>query len=99
MWSLGARYWTLNQVGGIFKSDDESQDDDTTLQAALSAQVCKTHYENRGAVVEDSPALKINSDPMNQQPEPLERDKLYQLVLDIMMEDEMGSMRKAMVDA
>ncbi len=37
------------------------------------------------------------SDPRYHQPEPLERDKLYQLVLD--MKAEMGSMRKAMVDA
>ncbi len=47
--------------------------------------------------MQDHPAPKRNSDPRNQQPEPWERDKLYQLVLD--MKAEMGSMRKAMVDA
>ena len=87
----------LNQVGRIFKPEDESPDDYTTLQAALSAQARKTHYENRGAVMQDCPAPKGNSDPRYQRPEPLERDKLYQLVLD--MKAEMGSMRKAMVDA
>ncbi len=86
----------LNQVGGIFKPEDENPDDDTTLQAALSSQACKRHYENRGAVMQDRPARKGNSDPRYQQPEPLERDKLYQLVSD--MKAEMGSMCKAMVD-
>ncbi len=87
----------LNQVGGIFKPEDESLDDDTTLQAALSAQVHKTNYENRGAAMQDRPVPKRNSDPRNQLPEPLECDKLYQLVLD--MKAEMGSMHKAMVEA
>ncbi len=48
---------------------------------------------------QDRPAPKRNSDPRNQQPEYLERDKLYQLVLDMKAKAEMGSMLKAMVEA
>jgi hypothetical protein len=60
----------LNQVGGIFKPEDEGLEDDTTLQAALSAQVFKTNYENRGAAMQERPVPKKNSDPRNQQPDP-----------------------------
>jgi hypothetical protein len=87
----------LNQVLGILKPEDEGPDDDTTLQALLSAQVRKTNYENSGAAMQDRPVPKRNSDPRNQQPEPRERDKLYQLVLD--MKAQMGTMRKALVQA
>ena len=45
----------LNQVGGIFKSEDEGLDDDTTLQAALSAQASKPIYENSAAAMQESP--------------------------------------------
>jgi hypothetical protein len=85
----------LNQVGGIFKPDEDGQEKDITLQAALSAQVRKTNYENCGAVMQERPVPKKNSDPRNQLPEPRERDKLYQLVLDI--KTEMSSMHKAMI--
>jgi hypothetical protein len=47
--------------------------------------------------MQEHPVPKKNSDPSNQQPEPLECDKLYQLVLD--MKAEMGSMRKALMGA
>ncbi len=36
----------LNQAGGIFEPDEEDPEEDVTLQAALSAQVRKTNYEN-----------------------------------------------------
>jgi hypothetical protein len=88
---------SLNQVGGIFKPKDDGQEDDITLQAALSAQVRKTNYENSGAAMQERPVPKKNSDPRSQRPEPRERDKLYQLVLD--MKAEMGSIRKAMMSA
>jgi hypothetical protein len=43
------------------------------------------------------PISKKNGYSRNQRPEPRERDKLYQLILD--MKAEMGTMRKAMIDA
>ena len=40
----------LNQIGGIFKPDEEAPENDDSLQAAaLSTQIRKTNYENRGA--------------------------------------------------
>ena len=35
----------LNQIGEIFKPDEEAPEDDYSLQAALSVQVCKTNFE------------------------------------------------------
>ncbi len=46
--------------------------------------------------MQERPVPKKNSDPRNQRPEPRERYKLYQLVLD--MKAEMGSIRKAMMN-
>ena len=43
----------LNRIGGIFKPDEEAPEDDDTLQAALSAQVRRTNYENCGAAAHD----------------------------------------------
>ncbi len=58
----------LNQVEGIFKPDKEGMmEEDVTLQAALSAQVCKTNYENRGAAMQDRTVPKKNSDQRNGQ--------------------------------
>jgi hypothetical protein len=76
----------LNQVGGIFKPDKEGLEEDVTLQAALSAQVHKTIYENQGAAMQDSTVPKKTSDPRNQRPEYQDSDKLYQLVLDMKAE-------------
>ena len=45
--------------------------------------------------MQERPVPKKNSDPWNQRPEPRERDKLYQLG----MKAEMGSIRKAMMNA
>jgi hypothetical protein len=70
-------------------------EEDVTLQAVLSAQVCKTNYENLGAAMQDHTVPKKNSDPRNQRPEYQCSDKLIQLILD--MYSEMGSMRKAMI--
>jgi hypothetical protein len=56
----------LNQVGGIFKPDKEAKEEDCTLQAALSAQVCKPNYENRGAAMQDRTVPKKNSDQRDQ---------------------------------
>ena len=43
----------LNQIKGIFKPDEGAKENEESLQAALSAQVRKTNYENRGAAVYD----------------------------------------------
>ena len=45
----------LNQVRGIFKPNEDGLEEDITLQTALSAQVRKTNYENRGAVLQECP--------------------------------------------
>ncbi len=42
----------LNQVGGIFKPDEEATEEDGNLQAALSDQVRKPSYKNRGAAAQ-----------------------------------------------
>ncbi len=36
----------FKQIGGIFKPDAEALEEDYSSQAELSAQVCKTNYEN-----------------------------------------------------
>ncbi len=43
----------LNLIGGIFKPDEGAPEDDDTLQSALSAQICKTNFEHRGAAAYD----------------------------------------------
>jgi hypothetical protein len=43
----------LNQIGGIFKPDEEAPEEDESLQGTLSIQVCKTNYENRGAAAQN----------------------------------------------
>ncbi len=45
----------LSQVGGIFKPDEDCLEEDNNLQVALSAQVRKTIYEDRGAVSKSVP--------------------------------------------
>jgi hypothetical protein len=62
---LDLELW-LNQVGGIFKPDEDGQEDDVTLQAALTAQVGKTNYENSVAVLQERTVPKKNSDSRNQ---------------------------------
>ncbi len=52
----------FNQIGGIFKPCEEAPYDDGSLQAALLAQVRKTHYENRGAAVQDRTGPKKNQE-------------------------------------
>ena len=44
----------VNQTGGVFNPDKEAPEDDDALQAALSAQIHKTNYENRGADAHDT---------------------------------------------
>ncbi len=52
----------LNQVGGIFEPDEDGQEEDVILQEALCAQVCKTNYENRGAVLQERTVPKKKRD-------------------------------------
>ena len=42
----------LNQIGGIFKPDGETPEDDDILHASISAQVCKTNFKHLGAVAQ-----------------------------------------------
>ncbi len=43
----------LNQIGSIFEKDQGVQED-YSLQAALSAKVCKVQFEDCGALANDS---------------------------------------------
>ncbi len=70
----------FSQVRGIFKPEEEGQEEDVTLQAALLAQVSKTNYENLGAATQDHTIPKKNSDPRNQRTDYQDRDKLIQLI-------------------
>ena len=86
----------LNLIGGIFKPDEEAAVDDESLQAAMSAQIRKTNYENRGMAMQERKALQKN--PENRSPRQSSTDisKLVQVVFD--MKAEMGSMRKALLE-
>ena len=46
----------LNLISGIFKPEDEAAGDDASLQAALTVQVRRTNYENRGMATQDRKA-------------------------------------------
>ncbi len=43
----------FNQIVGIFKPNEEVLEDDSSLQAVISAQIRATNYENREAAVQD----------------------------------------------
>ncbi len=43
----------LNQVGGIFKAEEEATSNEDSLQAALSANVQRANYANRGMAAQD----------------------------------------------
>jgi hypothetical protein len=82
----------LNQVGGIFKPDEEK---DVTLQAALLAQVCRPDYEKQWAAVQDRTVQKKIVTPGIIDRDTWTLTRLTKLVLD--MKAEMGSMGKAMI--
>ena len=48
----------LNQIGGIFKPDEEAPEDDDPLQVVLQAQVHKTNFEHRSALANVSAGPK-----------------------------------------
>jgi hypothetical protein len=85
----------LNQIGGIFKPDEEVPENDDSLQTALSAQVHKMNCENRGAVACDCNGHKKNQQSRSSKPESSDISKLTQVVFDL--KAEMGSMLKAMM--
>ena len=83
----------LDQIGGIFKPNEEAPEDDDSLQAALSAQVRKTNYENRGTAAYDCNMPKKKQESRSLKPEYSDISKLTQVVFDL--KAEMGSMRIA----
>ncbi len=84
-----------NQVWGIFNPDKEMQEEDCQLQAALSAQVSKTDYENRGAASQNRTNPRKNSESRSPNSGSQDIQKLTRIVID--MKAEMGSMRKATI--
>ena len=84
----------LNQIGGTFKPNEEAPEDDDSLQAALSAQIRKTNYENRA---HDHNGSEKNQESRSPKEESSDISKPAQVVLDL--KAEMGSMRKAMTRA
>ena len=86
----------LKQVGGIFKAEEEAASNEDSLQAALSANVQRPNYANRGMAVQDRKGPKKNPD--NRSPKPAsEISKLIQAVFD--MKAKLGCMRKALSNA
>ena len=87
----------LNLIGRLFKPDEETAGDEESLQAALSAQVRKHTYENRGMSAQDRKGPKKNSDTRSLKQSVSDLAKLMQAVFN--MKAETGCMRKAMVNA
>ena len=87
----------LNLIGRLFKPDEETAGDEESLQAALSAQVRKHTYENRGMSAQDRKGPKKNPDTRSPKQSIPDLAKLIQAVFD--MKAEMGCMRKAMINA
>jgi hypothetical protein len=70
----------FNQVGGIFKPDEEVTKEDRSLQAALSAEVHRPNYENLGAAAQDRSAPKKNSESRSPRSGYQNIDELTQLI-------------------
>ena len=87
----------LNQVGGIFKPEEETPDNEDSLQAALSANVQRQSFANRGAAVQDRRGPKKNPDEKPPKHPASEIARLVQAVFD--MKSEMGCMRRALMNA
>ena len=81
----------LNLIGGIFKPEDEAAGDDQSLQAALTAQVRRTNYENRGMATQERKAPKKNTEQRSPKQSVSDFSTLMQVVFD--MKAEMGCMR------
>jgi hypothetical protein len=85
----------LHQLGGIFKPEDDNQEEDSTLQAALSTQVRKMNFENLGAAIQDRSEPRRNNQSRSPKSASTNVTMLTQLVLD--MNAEIRSMSKAMM--
>ncbi len=84
----------MNRIGSIFKPIEEVAPEDEALQAALTAQICKSEYQ--GTQAKNHPCPKH---VQNSRPERLEQEsdsRLTRLILD--MKAEIGILRKAMVN-
>ena len=79
------------------KPDEEATENDESLQAALSAQVRKANYENRGLAAHDRNVPKRNQDARFPKQTTSNFSELMQVVFD--MKGEMGCMRRAMTNA
>ena len=79
------------------KPDEEATENDESLQAALSAQVRKWNYENRGMAAHDRNVPKKNQDTRSSKQSSTDFSKRMQVVFS--MKAEMGSMCRAMTNA
>ena len=81
----------------MFNPHQEAPENVDSLKAALSAQIRKTNFENRGAAAYDRNGPKKYQESRLPKPESSDMLKLTHVVLDL--KAEMGSMRKAMTKA
>ena len=87
----------LNQVGGIFKAEEEAASNEDSLQAALSANVQRQNYANRGMAVQDRKGPKKNPDEKPPKYPASDIARLVQAVFD--MKSEMGIIRRALINS
>ena len=82
----------LNRIGNFFKPIEDDTPEEESLQAALSAQVCKNEY--RGTQGKDRGCPKQSQNPRPDLAESESDSKLIRLILDL--KAEIGVLRKAM---
>ena len=87
----------LNQVGGIFKAEEETANNEDSLQAALSANVQRQNYANRGMAAQDRRGPKKSPDQRPPKYPASEIARLVQAVFD--MKSEMGIIRRALINS
>ena len=87
----------LNQVGGIFKAEEETANNEDSLQAALSANVQRQNYANRGRAAQDQRGPKKSPDQRPPKYPASEIARLVQAVFD--MKSEMGIIRRALINS
>ena len=90
------RFWTLNYcsirlVEYSPQPDEETPEDDNTLQAALSAQIRKTNFQHQGAVANDRTGPTKSQESRCPKAESQDLSKLTQAIF--VMKAEMGIMR------
>ena len=83
----------LNRIGSIFKPIEEEAQEDETLQAALTAQICKSEYQGTQAKNQTCPKHVQNSRPERAEHE--SDSRLTRLILDLKTVS--GVLLKAMV--